>query len=1144
MKFSHGSARRPSSRAMKASPARKTGLWRSAVAGALMMSVSGGAMAQSMEEDFLNPPERAKPRTWVHALNGNMTKEGFTKDLEAMAEAGLGGIILFHVSLGMPTGPIRFDSPEHHEIVTHVAAECERLGLSFGIHNTDGWTSSGGPWITPENSMKMTTWSETIVQGGGDVNVALPQPTKREGYYQDVAVIAYPTLQSELVDASLKPTITSSHPDLDIALLQDQRWDEQSALPVGEDGKSWIQFAYDEPQTINGVFLAMFRPIGGSREYEVHTSDDGINFTKIDRQRLKRKGKRDFAIDQRLDAVTAKYFRIVLEQRANISEVALTYRPQYDQYLEMISLYKRNTHQFKDLEAADPSLIIDKDQVIDLTGKMGIDGRLRASLPAGDWTVMRFGYTSTSAMNGPASPEGRGLENDKMNRPSFKIHYDAYMGKVIENTREVAPNALQYMEIDSFEVGGQNWTHGYHQLFEEKFGHSIKQYLPLYAGRLVGSVDESSRILWEMRRLSSQLITDNYFAYFTELTNEDDLITYVEPYTFNAPFDEIDAGQHADVPMGEFWVTWPHERYDTGVAVSSARLYGKPIISAEAFTASAVDGNWRLHPGTLKTAGDKAWALGINEFFFHRYAHQPNTHVRPGMTMWQFGSHIDRNQTWWDTAGKEWFEYIARGSQILRQGVIKSDMLVYNGEGSPSTAAKRTSLGRRIPNSINFDTTNTDALHNRVAPKNGKLVLPDGGSYRSLALWNTELVSIATLERIAELADAGIIIIGKRPEGLPGYGRTDAEKARFEQLVDHIWAKPKTYESLEYEDIFAKNDLPLDLSVEGKNNFIYQHKVDGERDIYYIANYENEDGVIEYDFSITGKIPEMWDPVTGATTKLAHFEQTETGVRVPISVHKDQSFFVIFKEPIVSAPITEASHGSAELPMFTWDDDGAMFMETMANGEFNGSRADGSRFAISIDDLPEDQAVSGNWSISFDESFGYGETLEVDELFDWSTAEEFDLKHYSGTATYQTTFSVEPVSLQTGYTTMLNLGEVNVTATVYLNGEKVGTAWSAPYELDISDQLRPGENALRIEVANTWTNRLIGDEHYPRTDGYEARGNLQMPAWFSENRPMPEGQRQTFSAYDFYEATDDLMPSGLVGPVVLSTSKKVRLAGK
>ena len=305
----------------------------------LLCSFSASA---NLEQDFKNPPESGKPRTWVHSMSGNMSKVGFTKDLEAIAEAGMGGVLLFNVTHGIPTGNVRFHSQDHHDILTHAAKESERLGLSYGIHNCDGWTSSGGPWITPENSMKMLLWSEKVVDGG-KINLQLPQPTKREDYFQDVAVLAYPSLAAELVDETLKPHITASDPTFDVSLMTDQRWDVQSILHVKKGEQGYIQFEYESPVTINGVIMSLFKKISGSRYYTIATSDDGKTFKNItERQQLKRLAKKEFAIDHVFKKpVTARYFRIITEDDYKISEVALKHRPQYEQFLAQVSLFKK-----------------------------------------------------------------------------------------------------------------------------------------------------------------------------------------------------------------------------------------------------------------------------------------------------------------------------------------------------------------------------------------------------------------------------------------------------------------------------------------------------------------------------------------------------------------------------------------------------------------------------------------------------------------------------------------------------------------------------------------------------------------------------------------------------------------------------------
>ena len=149
---------------------------------------------KKLEEGFKNPPQETKPRTWYHINSGNASKAGFTKDLKAIKEAGIGGVLVFNVSMGLPEGDVAYNSQEHRDILTHAAKECEKLGLSFGVHNCDGWTSSGGPWVTPENAMKVVVNSQVIAEGGKEVNIKLPQPPTRHNYYKDIAFVAYPTL--------------------------------------------------------------------------------------------------------------------------------------------------------------------------------------------------------------------------------------------------------------------------------------------------------------------------------------------------------------------------------------------------------------------------------------------------------------------------------------------------------------------------------------------------------------------------------------------------------------------------------------------------------------------------------------------------------------------------------------------------------------------------------------------------------------------------------------------------------------------------------------------------------------------------------------------------------------------------------------
>ncbi|MEN8966687.1 MAG: glycosyl hydrolase, partial [Polaribacter sp.] len=190
----------------------------------------------NLEAGFQNPPQESKPRTWYHINSGNASKAGFTKDLKAIKDAGIGGVLVFNVSMGLPEGDVKYNSQEHRDILAHAAKECEKLGLSFGVHNCDGWTSSGGPWVTPENAMKVVVNSQVITEGGKVINIKLPQPPARHNFYKDIAVVAYPTLESELVDESVNPIITSSDKAFNIALATDKQTNTHADLGA----KNWV----------------------------------------------------------------------------------------------------------------------------------------------------------------------------------------------------------------------------------------------------------------------------------------------------------------------------------------------------------------------------------------------------------------------------------------------------------------------------------------------------------------------------------------------------------------------------------------------------------------------------------------------------------------------------------------------------------------------------------------------------------------------------------------------------------------------------------------------------------------------------------------------------------------------------------------
>ena len=179
------------------------------------------AADNSLQPGFMVPPDSAKPNAWYHWMNGHISREAITRDLESMKQTGVGGFTLFNTSEGTPPGPVIYLSDHWLELLAHTISEAHRLGLEMGMHNGAGWSSSGGPWVTPDRAMQEVVWTEKRVQGPIEFEgvLEIPEPAlgierdmarnpainkryyvsreKVRGYYRDIVLLAFPTLKGD-----------------------------------------------------------------------------------------------------------------------------------------------------------------------------------------------------------------------------------------------------------------------------------------------------------------------------------------------------------------------------------------------------------------------------------------------------------------------------------------------------------------------------------------------------------------------------------------------------------------------------------------------------------------------------------------------------------------------------------------------------------------------------------------------------------------------------------------------------------------------------------------------------------------------------------------------------------------------------------
>jgi len=446
----------------------------------------------------------------------------------------------------------------------------------------------------------------------------------------------------------------------------------------------------------------------------------------------------------------------------------------------------------------DTSNIIDTDTMIDLTGRLQADGRLKWAVPAGEWTIMRMGRRSTGASTRPAPAPGVGFDHDKFDKAALEHHFDNYYGKLLKKVGTRAEkHGWTTVHLDSWEMGAQNWTPTFREEFTRRRGYDPQPFLVTFSGRAVKSVAVSERFLWDVRLTAQELVLENYAGYLKALGHKHGFELSIEPYDMN-PCADLDLGAVADVPMCEFWGAGFgfDSSFSCIEATSIAHIMGRSIVSAEAFTGRD---QWQQYPWSMKNQGDWAFCMGINRFVYHTFTHKPlGEEYRPGMTMGPYGVHWDRGQTWWPMV-KDYHEYVTRCSHLLRQGVTVSDILYLTPEGAPHVFRAPASVSHGSgpladKKGHGFDGCSPNILMARADVKDGRIVFPGGTSYRLLVLPRFKTMTPRLLKKIIQLVKAGAVVYGAPPVASPSlsdYPQCDAE---VRELAETLWGNTPSVE--------------------------------------------------------------------------------------------------------------------------------------------------------------------------------------------------------------------------------------------------------------------------------------------------------------------------------------------------------------
>ena len=1087
---------------------------------AVLLAQEGGG---SLQAGFENPPDSAKPRTWWHWTNGNVTEDGITKDLEWMKRVGIGGYQLSDVAAGCcqeVDKKIYFGTPDWYHSVRHAAEVGHQLGLEMSIFSSPGWSEAGGPWVKPDEAMKKLVWSETDVEGPQNFEAKLTEPPSNEGpvldlnagarpgaphFYRDVRVIAYRTPSNEVSMASLHPKATTNNgPIDDVALLDGNLNTSVNIAAPAEGSPAWLQYEFDKTFTARALWLGAHGRIPAGR---VLASDDGVHFRTIailpGPQGYHGAAIRTFAFP----AVTAKFFRIELDGAGQLPAAVIhggvpIPAPQYS-ITQAVFYSDARVNRWEDkgtfgslmdrydvapTPPAPADAEIAQDSVIDLTSEFDKDGVLHWHVPPGRWTILRMGYSLTGATNHPAIPAATGLEVDKFNAQDVRDYFNGYFDPIHEHLGDLVGTTLKYMTMDSWEAGMQNWTDGMIADFKGLRGYDPKPYLPVLAGHVVESADVSDRFLWDFRRTEAELYASQYYGTMESELKKMGMGSYAEAsgVALEIPEDTLLNKSHIDIPMAEFWVRalHPESMYyvDVRGAVSAAHDYGKPIIATESFTGGGYEA-----PYTLKKIADYWFAQGVNRLVFHTSAEQP-LDTKPGNTM--VGTNINRNITWADMA-KPLMTYFARVSFLLQQGDPVADIAYLLPEGAPSTMPFwGAGLAPKPPTGYNYDYINTDVLLHRtnVNPGgslhvDGSAAMPDGMTYRLLVLPPTMQVTPEVLGKIHELVEKGATILGPRPISSPSlidYPHADAEVlAMAADLwgdtdgvtdIQHAFGKGMVYTGLPVGEVLARlNDHP-DFASSGsvENPPAWIHRRTADADIYFVVNQADAPVHLRVRFRATAKCVQIWRPMDGSISTVALEDHLDAAAAHTGALLPDLSRN---RQPGIQPAAYDEEPGFTVVPLDLAERESVFVIFRHNVTTVAAPTPQMTRTTLAT--------LHGPWTLNFPPHWGAPATIQLSALTSWTASSIPGVKYFSGTATYVKDLRAPAAWFRPGRRLYLDLGVVRDVAEVAVNGKPTGMVWAPPYLVDVTGTLRPGMNHLRIEVTNEWTNRILGDRPLP-----------------------------------------------------------------
>jgi hypothetical protein len=1068
----------------------------------VLSACAGVAGAGTLEEDFRDPPVATRPYVWWHWMGPNFSKAGITKDLEAMKAAGIGGATIFNLSsavqeshaptLNNPWPDQTYRSPKYWEALRHAAAEAGRLGLEIGLHNTVGYSTTGGPWIDEPRSMQRLVWSSIEIIGGGEVVTNLPAPVisadegwgrtgRKLNFFKDVAVLAVPSTRTSLAAAEVldlakhfslngelrwsappgnwvvyrlchASTGRPPHPVPDDVLGRTLEVDKMSLAQTKFHWESVLNPLKEHPGTLMGKSF---------RHFLIDSYEAGNqNWTPNFRDEFKRRKGYDplpwlVTFGGPVKNGSGKTERIV-------GSAEQTARFEWD-YRDVIStMFYENGWQpaARMIHAAGAEL-----QFEAYGGPFDtVEGSALADLPMTEFWTGRGGGANPTVVGaaraagrrvvGAEAFTGRPEASKWTETPAFlKAAGDAQFASGVN--RMILHHWVHQPFDDRYKPGmGMGWW-GTHFSRNQTWFEPGKEFFR-YLGRVqallqrgeapadfvsVGSVQGDGDVI-PLRALKGVRVVDGKV-----------LLPGGRKYAFisfpnsGAMLPEVLAQVKKLLAEGATVVCSKPDK--------SPSLANFPACDEEVRSlATELWGDGRqtvrqIGRGKLFTRGDVGEAL--RELGIPPISQVVAAGILPAVEPgFQPGGKSDGNSTALEEAD-------ASGKSSANPG----------GKMPPSPSGKMPDATRDI----------------RIAARE------DGAA---------KVFFVANLNERSAKFTALFRVTGMLPE------LWDAESGAME--LAPLWRE---------KDGRTEVDLSLGAA----------------KSVFVVFRDSVAAGIlpaVEPGFQPGGKNA---DNTVGVESGKASVEAiAKPGSRMPPSSGK--------MPDAASADRLASIQASGEWKISS-DAQGCAVISAGTNVSGVAEFASGRRMVF---DLKPAAAipVAGSWTVRLAPAVGVNKQIELSALKSLSESADPAVKYFSGTAAYRTTVNVDAALLGAGKRVELDLGDVRDLATVTVNGKSIGVLWHPPYACDITSALQPGANTLELAVVNTWHNRLVGDEQFPPDFEFGAdrgadlgRALKAYPDWFVKNQPRPETNRLAFVNWFYHRKNTPLLPSGLLGPVQL-----------